>query len=159
MNYNEKWCPPAYGSSSLLYDGKVDWNVIKSEARPYLDTLLNVFERVSTPKCTVTAYPPIVRIAVAYYYEQVMLRFDSLESEITEKINDNYVKTMFGNVTVETFNQRLREEMKQLLAAKTDDNNIINNNVDKVVKEWEFYSLCRRSMKSDYVAETINKIC
>ena len=141
--------------NSLLYDGKVDWNVIESEARPYLGTLLNVFERVSTPKCTVTAYPPIVRIAVAYYYEQIMLRFDSLESEITNKINDNYVKTMFGNVTVETFNQLLREEMKQLLAAKTDDNNII----DKIVKEWEFYSLCRYSLKSDYVAETINKIC
>ena len=145
--------------NSLLYDGKVDWDIIESEARPYVGTLLNVFERVSTPKCTVKAYPPIVRIAVAYYYEQVMLRFDSLENKITEKINDNYVKTMFGNVTVETFNQRLREEMKQLLAAKTDDNNIIDNNVDKVVKEWEFYSLCRRSMKSDYVAETINKIC
>lgn len=145
-------------SNKDFYDGKIDWNMVENEAETYVQTLLKIFERVYTPSCTVEDYPPIVRIAVAYYYSQTMLNFDKLESSITGKIADNYVKTMFGDIKVETFNHLLREHMKQLLAARIKDINIINNNVDNVVKEWEFYALCRYPLKSGYVAETIKNI-
>lgn len=140
------------------YDGRMDWNSIESKARPYTDNLLGAINLTNTPKCTIKNYPPLVRLAVECYYEQITYNLSKLEATITDTFRSTYKKTMFGNVTVETFEQELKKIMKQLIIIVTGSTNNASNNADKMVKEWEYYSIFEYSSKFIYVAKAINEL-
>lgn len=141
-----------------FYDGEIDWNMVENKAKTYVQKLLSIFEQVCTPKCTITSYPPIVRIAVDYYYEQIMEDFERLENRIIGSFDDNYAKTMFGNVTVETFERELKKIVEQLITSANNNVNNIADSTNKVTKEIEYRNMCKYYNGFDYIVKTIREL-
>ena len=141
-----------------FYDGEIDWNMVENKAKTYVQKLLSIFEQVCTPKCTITSYPPIVRIAIDYYYEQIMEDFERLENRIIGSFDDNYAKTMFGNVTVETFEQELKKIVGQLITSANNNVNNIADSTNKVTKEIEYRNMCKYYNGFDYIVKTIKEL-
>lgn len=140
------------------YDGRIDWNIIESKAQPYANNLLGAVGLTNTPKCTVKNYPPLVRLAVEHYYEQITYNLTRLEAAITDTFSSTYKKTMFGNITIETFERELKKIMERLIIIANRSTNNVSNNADKIVKEWEYYSVCEYANKFVYVAKAINEL-
>lgn len=141
-----------------FYDGKIDWNMVENRAKKYAQKLLSIFEQVCTPKCTITSYPPIVRIAIDYYYEQIMEDFERLENRIIGNFSDNYAKVMFGNVTIETFEQELKKLVGQLITSANNDVNNIVDSANKITKEIEYRNMCKYYNGFDYIVKTIKEL-
>lgn len=141
-----------------FYDGEIDWNMVENKAKTYAQKLLSIFEQVCTPKCNVTSYPPIVRIAVDYYYEQIMEDFERLENRIIGNFSDNYAKIVFGNVTVETFERELKKMVGQLITSANNNVNNITDNANKIAKELEYRNMCKYYNGFDYIVKTIKEL-
>lgn len=143
------------------YDGRVCWDTVEPKAQTHLNAILNTTEEsMGMLKCTVDDYPPLVRLAVSYYYSRMAIGLNKLEEKLTNNPSrTDYEKNLFGNVTVDRFEHELEAKIKQIVVNSIKNTTKIEDNMAEIVKEWEHYSLCRYSLKSDYVAETINKIC